>query len=70
MHYLMRDHQRQTKRQRHEAMARKKEERALKAYHKKQRKANQYAAEDEGYVSFSAQLAEMGLQLRDITGDG
>lgn len=29
-----------------------------------------YLAEDENYQKFSAQLARLGLELRDITGDG
>jgi hypothetical protein len=29
-----------------------------------------YLAEDENYQSFSNQISKLGLQLRDITGDG
>ncbi len=29
-----------------------------------------YLAEDENFQSFSNQLSKLGLQLRDITGDG
>lgn len=29
-----------------------------------------YLAEDNNYTNFSAQLARLGLELRDITGDG
>ena len=59
-----------TKRQRRDAMARKKEERAARTQYRKAKKAESYLQEDEGFVSFSAQLAQMGLQLKDIPGDG
>ena len=51
-------------------MARKREERAARATHKKQQQAKTYLTDDETYASFSAQLAKMGLELRDVTGDG
>ena len=35
-----------------------------------QRKKDSYLADDPNYVKFSAQLAKLGLELRDITGDG
>ena len=59
-----------TKGQRKDTMARKREERAARAAHKKQRQAKTYLADDETYVNFKGQLAKMGLELRDITGDG
>ncbi len=55
-------------------MARKRDERvARNAYRQeaKQKKAlDSYLADDENYGNFSLQLAKLGLQLRDIPGDG
>jgi len=59
-----------TKTQRRDGMARKREERAARQTHKKQQQAKSYLTDDETYASFSAQLAKMGLELRDVTGDG
>ena len=59
-----------TKGQRLDDMARKKEQRAVRAAYKKERKAESYLADDENFTSFKAQLAKMGLKLRDIPGDG
>lgn len=59
-----------TKSQRRDTMARKREERAARQTHKKQQQAKTYLTDDETYASFSAQLAKMGLELRDVTGDG
>ena len=55
-----------TKSQRLDAMARKKDERAAR---KKERKAssNVVTADDK---SFASQLAEMGLKVREVIGDG
>ena len=53
-----------------ERMARKKEERSAKVVQKKEKKQPTSAEADEGYVSFRSQLAKLGLQLREITGDG
>ncbi|XP_074655323.1 OTU domain-containing protein 3-like isoform X2 [Tubulanus polymorphus] len=62
----------ETKSQRLDKMARKKEERAVRRAHQQNKTPiNQsYLADDENYPSFSAQLAKLGLQLRDIPGDG
>ena len=59
-----------TKRERREAMARKRDERAVRAAHRKERKAQAYLADDMNFASFANQLASMGLKLRDIPGDG
>jgi OTU domain-containing protein 3 len=37
---------------------------------KDQASSNSYLADDENFQSFSQQLERLGLQLRDITGDG
>ena len=59
-----------TKGQRLDDMARKREERAVRAAHRKEKKMAEHMADDENFVSFAAQLGKMGLQLRDIQGDG
>lgn len=42
-----------------------------KASHKSSNKdSTSYLAEDENFQKFSAQLSKLGLELRDITGDG
>ncbi len=67
-------HNHKTKGQRRDDMARKRDERvARNAYRQeaKQKKAlDSYLADDENYGNFSLQLAKLGLQLRDIPGDG
>ena len=60
----------QTKSQRLDRMARKKEERAIRAAHKKEKKMHKYLKDDENFASFSLQLSKLGLQLREIPGDG
>lgn len=42
----------------------------LKNQKKKSNKKESYLADDENFQSFSNQLAKIGLELRDITGDG
>jgi OTU domain-containing protein 3 len=37
---------------------------------KKNNQSKSYLADDDNYQSFSNQLLKLGLQLRDITGDG
>ena len=63
-----------SKSQRKDEMARKRDERAIRNAHRKdakQKKAlDSYLADDENYVSFSNQLKKLGLELRDIPGDG
>ena len=51
-------------------MARKKEERAIRAAHKKEKEAKKYLTDDENLGSFTVQLNKLGLELRDIPGDG
>ncbi|KAJ8319790.1 hypothetical protein KUTeg_001377 [Tegillarca granosa] len=55
---------------RQDAVSRKKEERAKRDAYRRERKIESYLADDENFPSFSAQLAKIGLQLRDIPGDG
>lgn len=59
-----------SKGQRIDAMARKKDERAVKNSYRKERKAESYLADDENFACFATQLGKMGLQLREIPGDG
>ncbi|XP_077998534.1 OTU domain-containing protein 3-like [Glandiceps talaboti] len=62
--------QRKTKGQIQDDKERKRDERAVKAAMRKQRKDKSYLAEDENFASFATQLQTRGLQLRDIPGDG
>lgn len=55
---------------RQDAVSRKREERAKREAYRRERKIESYLADDENFPSFSAQLAKIGLQLRDIPGDG
>lgn len=55
---------------RYDAVTRKREERAVREQYKRERKIESYLADDENFPSFSAQLGKLGLQLRDIPGDG
>ena len=55
---------------RSDAVTRKREERAVREHFKRERKIESYLADDENFPSFSAQLGKLGLQLRDIPGDG
>ena len=59
-----------TKGERKNEMARKRDERHIRAACRKEKKMNQYLGDDENFTSFAAQLAKMGCQLRDIPGDG
>ena len=60
-----------SKGQRLDAMARKKEERAVKAAHRRERQAQQAMGSDgDTFAIFALQLAKMGLEIRDIPGDG
>ena len=36
----------------------------------KKKESSSYLADDENFLGFSNQLAKLGLELRDITGDG
>lgn len=55
---------------RYDAVTRKREERAVREQYKRERKIDSYLADDENFPNFSAQLGKLGLQLRDIPGDG
>ena len=59
-----------TKGHRQDSMARKRDERVVRAAYRKERQMNSYLADDENFGSFSTQLSKLGLQLRDIPGDG
>ena len=50
--------------------AKKREERAMREAFRKDHKIESYLADDENFPVFSIQLQKMGLQLRDIPGDG
>ncbi|KAL8601373.1 hypothetical protein ACOMHN_042377 [Nucella lapillus] len=48
----------------------KKQERAVREVHRREQQINSYLADDENFPSFAIQLKKLGLQLRDIPGDG
>ena len=48
----------------------KKQERAIREAYRRERKIDSYLADDENFPSFAIQLKKLGLQLRDIPGDG
>ncbi|XP_076472456.1 OTU domain-containing protein 3-like isoform X2 [Babylonia areolata] len=54
----------------HPNSGKKQQERAVRDAHRKERKINSYLADDENFPSFAIQLKKLGLQLRDIPGDG
>ena len=60
----------QSKTQRLETQERKRDERAVKNAYRKKKKDESYLADDENYAGFTTQLQTMGLELRDIPGDG
>ncbi|XP_071146148.1 OTU domain-containing protein 3-like isoform X2 [Mytilus edulis] len=55
---------------RQDVVSRKKEERQIRQQHKREKQIDSYLADDENFPSFSTQLGKLGLQLRDIPGDG
>ena len=59
-----------TKRERREGMARKREERAIRKAHRNEKKAQAYLNDDVNFVSFKNQLNALGLEIKDIPGDG
>ncbi|XP_072174433.1 OTU domain-containing protein 3-like [Diadema setosum] len=59
-----------TKSQRRDALERKRDERAVRSAYRKMRKDESYLAGDQNFLSFTTQLQAIGLQLRDIPGDG
>ena len=60
----------QTKGQRREEVERKRDDRVRRNALKKERKIKEYLADDEDFISFSNQLAALGLKIKDILGDG
>ncbi|XP_033097716.1 OTU domain-containing protein 3-like [Anneissia japonica] len=60
----------QTKSQRRDDQERKRDGRAIKSAYRKQKKDQSYLADDENFAGFATQLQTIGLQLRDIPGDG
>ncbi len=60
----------QSKTERLEAQERKRDERAMKNAYRKKKKDESYLADDENFAGFTTQLQTMGLELRDIPGDG
>ncbi|OWF40310.1 OTU domain-containing protein 3-like [Mizuhopecten yessoensis] len=55
---------------RQDVVSRKREERAVREHHKRERKVVSYLSDDGNFPSFKMQLSKIGLQLRDIPGDG
>lgn len=55
---------------RQDAVTLKKAERERRDQCRKERKIETYLADDQNFPSFKLQLAKIGLQLRDIPGDG
>lgn len=53
-----------------DAVSRKRDERMMREAYRREKKMSSYLAEDENYPSFKNQLAKIGLELRDIPGDG
>lgn len=63
--------QTKTRGQRQDSMARKRDERSVRKAYRNEKKMESYLVDDDdNYGKFSAQLDKMGLQLRDIPGDG
>ena len=55
---------------RNDAVSRKRDERMMREAYRREKKIASYLADDENYPSFKNQLAKIGLELRDIPGDG
>ncbi|ELU14639.1 hypothetical protein CAPTEDRAFT_108175 [Capitella teleta] len=51
-------------------MARKKDERAIRTAHRKEQQMLKLAQNGDPFVTFAIQLGKMGLEIRDIPGDG
>lgn len=45
-------------------------DRMVREAYRREKKMSSYLAEDENFPSFKNQLAKLGLELRDIPGDG
>ena len=48
----------------------KRNERMVRDAYRREHKMSSYLADDENFPSFRTQLAKLGLELRDIPGDG
>ncbi|XP_060074418.1 OTU domain-containing protein 3-like [Ylistrum balloti] len=70
VHYIYDPRMTKSQHYRQDAVSRKREERAVREQHKRGRQAASYLADDGNYPSFKMQLDKIGLQLRDIPGDG
>ena len=55
---------------RQDMVSRKKDERMVREAFRREKKMASYLADDQNYPSFKNQLAKIGLELRDIPGDG
>ncbi|KAL3861906.1 hypothetical protein ACJMK2_007919 [Sinanodonta woodiana] len=55
---------------RQDTVTRKREERVIREAYRHERTINSYLSDDENCPQFSMQLKKMGLELRDIPGDG
>ncbi|KAK3583745.1 hypothetical protein CHS0354_022777 [Potamilus streckersoni] len=55
---------------RQDTVTKKREERAIREAYRHEKRINSYLSEDENCPQFSLQLKKMGLELRDIPGDG
>ena len=55
---------------RNDVVSRKRDERMMREAYRREKKIASYLADDENYPSFKNQLAKIGLELRDIPGDG
>ncbi|XP_052821455.1 OTU domain-containing protein 3-like [Mya arenaria] len=55
---------------RQDVVTRKREERTVREAFRREKKMTSYLEEDENFPNFRNQLAKLGLELRDIPGDG
>lgn len=53
-----------------DVVSQKRNERMVREAYRREHKINSYLADDENFPSFRTQLAKLGLELRDIPGDG
>ncbi|XP_022109291.1 OTU domain-containing protein 3-like [Acanthaster planci] len=56
--------------QRRDAQERKRDERAIRNGYRKQQRDASYLADDENFAGFATQIQTVGLELRDVPGDG
>ena len=55
---------------RQDIVSRKRDERMMREAFRREKKMASYLEDDQNYPSFKNQLAKIGLELRDIPGDG